>query len=62
MGEPAKVFKGVRNALQEMRFALVEATKAVSAQGLHDPNVNVGVVVLHERAAVDRDELGKLSR
>ena len=39
-----------------MWFALVEAAKSVRAQRLHDADVDVGVVVLHERGAVDRNE------
>ena len=42
-----------------MRFALVEAAKAVSAQRLHDADVNVGIVVLHEHFALKLDETGK---
>ena len=56
VGEPAEVLERIGNALQEVRLALVEATESISAQGLHDPNVNVGVIVLHECAAIDRNE------
>ena len=42
--------------LEEMRLALVEAAKTVCAEGLHDADVDVGVVVLHECGAIDRDE------
>src|SRR5579863_10254838 len=56
MQEPAKVFQGVRDALEEMGFAFVEAAKAVSAEGLHDADVNVGVVMADEGFAIDRDK------
>ncbi len=39
-----------------MLFALVEAAKAVSAHRLHDPNVNVSVIKLHEAGAVEIEE------
>ncbi len=42
-----------------MSFALIEAAKAISAQRLHDADINVGVVVLHERFAIQLDETGK---
>src|SRR5712692_5428544 len=42
-----------------MLFALVEAAKAVSAQGLHDADINVGVVMLHERGAIKIKEAGQ---
>src|SRR5215469_13665754 len=59
MQKPANVFERVRYALQEVRLALVEAAKSVCAQGLHDANVNVGVVVLEERGTIERDISGK---
>ena len=39
-----------------MFFALVETAKAISAQGLHDADVNIGVVKLHERGAIEIEE------
>src|SRR5438132_6010314 len=39
-----------------MLFPLVEAAKTVSAQSLHDANVNVGVVMLHERGTIEIDK------
>src|ERR1700686_5473888 len=42
-----------------MLFALVKAAKSISAQGLHDADLNVGVVMLHERGAIEIDETGQ---
>src|SRR5256884_3782461 len=42
-----------------MLFTLVKAAKSVSAQGLHDANVNVGVVMLHERGTIEIDQTGQ---
>src|SRR6202163_1063369 len=39
-----------------MFFALVKAAKSISAQGLHNANVNVGVVMLHEHGAIELEE------
>ena len=39
-----------------MFFALVEAAKPISAQSLHDADINVGVVILHEPAAIEIEE------
>src|SRR5271170_2527058 len=36
-----------------MFFALVEAAKTIRAQRLHDPDVNVGVIKLHEHSAIE---------
>ena len=55
VGEPAEILKRVGNALQKMRFALIEAAKSIGAQSLHDPDINVSVVVLHERVAIERE-------
>src|SRR5205823_11268595 len=41
-------------------FAFVEAAKAISPQRLHDANVNVRIVMLHEGIAPKVDEAGKL--
>jgi hypothetical protein len=57
--EPAEIFQGVGDALEEMGFAFVEATEAVGAEGLQDANVNVGVVVAEEGFAVERDKAGE---
>ncbi len=40
-----------------MGFALIKAAKAISAQRLHDPHVNIGIVVLHEYLALKLDEI-----
>src|SRR6266702_3877383 len=58
--QPAQVFQRVRHALQEMSLALIKSSKAVSAQGLHDSNVDIGVVVPHEGFAVKLNETAKL--
>ena len=58
--QPAQVFQRVRHALQKMRFALIKAAKAIGAQCLHDADVNVGIVVLHEYLTLKLDETGKL--
>src|SRR5207302_11195758 len=42
-----------------MSFALIKAAKAVSSQRLHDADVNVGIVVLHELFALKLDETGE---
>ena len=42
-----------------MRLAFVEAAKAVSTEGLHDADVDVGVVMLEEGFAVDVDVMGE---
>src|SRR6266850_2173163 len=57
--EPAEIFQGVGHALQKMSLALIKAAKAVSAQCLQDADVNIGVVVAQEGAAVQLDETGK---
>src|ERR1039457_5187015 len=54
-----QVLQGIRHALQKVRLALIESTKAISSESLHDAHVNVGVVVLHELFAVERNETGK---
>ena len=54
--EPAQVFQGVGHALEKMSFTFVIAAKTISAQCLHDADVNVGVVVPHERFAIEREE------
>lgn len=53
MQEPAKIFQGVGNALEKMGFAFVEAAETVSAEGLHDADVDVSVVMADESFAVD---------
>src|SRR6202158_857231 len=42
-----------------MLFTLVKAAKSIGAQGLHDADVNVGVVMLHERGAIEIEEAGE---
>src|SRR4030081_2890946 len=42
-----------------MLFAFVKAPKSIRAQGLHDADVNVGVVMLHERGAIEFEETGE---
>src|SRR5580693_2440747 len=42
-----------------MGFAFVEAAEAVSAEGLHDADENVGVVILEEGFAIELDETGE---
>src|ERR1700722_9024438 len=56
MSQPAEVLKCVWHALQEMWFALVETAEPIRAECLHDAHVHVGVVVLHERSAIDGDK------
>jgi hypothetical protein len=57
--EPAEIFEGVGDALEEMGFALVKAAEAVSAEGLQDADVDVSVVMAEEGFAVERDEAGE---
>src|SRR5713226_2049188 len=57
--EPAQVFKRVRHALQKMSFAFIKSAKTIGAERLHDAYVNVCIVVLHERFALQFDETGK---
>ena len=56
MQQPTQVFQCVRDALQKMCLAFVKSAKAVCPQRLHDTDVNVGVVVLHEPVAIEFDE------
>src|SRR5882762_7943745 len=42
-----------------MLFPLVEAAKSIGAQGLHDSDVNVGIVMLHEGGAIELEEAGE---
>ena len=56
MQEPAKIFKRVGDALEEVGFAFVEAAETVSAESLHDADVDVSVVIAEEGFAVDGDE------
>jgi len=56
MEEPAEVFERVGDALEEVGLAFVEAAEAVGAKGLHDADVDVGIKVLEEDGAVQRDE------
>src|SRR5258708_26732804 len=59
MKEPAKILQRIGHALQEMGAAFEEAAKTVSAQGLHEADVNVGMVVAEESFTVEVDEAGK---
>src|SRR5258708_1083549 len=59
MKQPAEILEGVGDALQEMGFTFEETAKSVSAQSLHDADINVGIVVAEERFAIERDETGK---
>ena len=59
MQQPAQVFERVGDALQEVFFALVESAKAIRAHRLHDPDVHIGVVKLHELGAIKRDKSGQ---
>jgi len=45
--------------LEEVGLAFVEAAEAVGAEGLHDANVDVGIEMLEEGGAVERDEFGE---
>src|SRR5713101_228379 len=42
-----------------MSPAFEETAKTVSTEGLHDADINVGVVVAEESFAIERDEAGK---
>src|SRR5260370_13233102 len=57
--EPAEVFQRVGHALQEMSPAFEETAKTVSTEGLHDADINVGIVMAEETFAIERDEAGK---
>src|SRR5208283_1378185 len=59
MKQPAQVFQRVRYALQKMNLALIKAAKAISTQGLHDADIRVSIVMMHERVALNLDETGK---
>src|SRR5258706_9932114 len=59
MKQPAEIFQRVGHALQEMRPAFEETAKTVSAEGLHDADINVGIVVAEESFAIEGDEAGK---
>jgi hypothetical protein len=56
MQEPAEIFQGVGDALEEMGFAFVEAAEAVSAEGLHNADVDISVVMADEGFAIDGDK------
>ena len=45
--------------MQEVGPAFEEAAKTVSAQGLHDANINKGVVVAEESFAIKLNEAGE---
>ena len=56
--QPTQVLERVRNALEEMLLAFIKAAKTIRTQRLHDADVNIRVVVLEERIAIERDETG----
>jgi predicted nucleotidyltransferase len=56
MQQPAEIFQRVRDTLEKVGFAFVEAAEAVSAEGLHDSDVDVGVVIAQEGFAIDGDK------
>src|SRR6267154_3838719 len=59
MQKPPQIFQRVGHTLQEMSFALIEAAKSVSPQGLQDAHVNVSIVMSHERFAVELHKTSK---
>ena len=59
MQQPPQIFQRIRHALQKVDLALVKAAKAVRAQCLHDADVDIGVIVLHEFIAAGIVEGGK---
>src|SRR5208283_5661526 len=54
--QPAQVFQRVGHALQEMLLALVKTAKTIRAEGLHDADVYVGIVKVHELGTIDIEE------
>src|SRR5262249_38705690 len=54
--EPLHVLQSEWDALQEMRFAFVQAAKAVSAHRLHDADINVRIKMAHEDFAVESND------
>ena len=42
-----------------MRLALIETTEAIGAKGLHDTDIDIGVVVTQEGLALYRNERGE---
>src|SRR6516225_5563728 len=57
--QPAEIFQGIRYALQEVHLALVESAESIGAQGLHDADVDVAVVVLEEGFGLDVNEVAQ---
>src|SRR5208282_1060297 len=57
--EPAKVFQGVGDTLEEMSFAFVEAAKAIGSERLENADVDVGVVKVEEGFAVQIEKLSQ---
>ena len=45
--------------MEEVGFAFVEAAETVSAERLHDADVDVGVVMTREGFAIEGDESGQ---
>src|SRR5215472_13796740 len=60
--KPANVFERVGHALQEVGTAFEKAAIAVSAERLHDANVNIGVVIAQEGFAIYRDEVSERAK
>src|SRR5258705_8935047 len=63
MRQPSQILQRKRNALQKVSFSLVKAAETVGAEGLHDANINVRVVMvekfvaLHSCVTVQRVEI-----
>ena len=60
--QPANVFQSIGHALQKMSPALEEAAISIRAEGLHDADVHVRVVVAQEVFAINRDEGGERTK
>src|SRR6185437_16911698 len=48
-----QILQRIGHALQKMWLSLVKSPEAVSPQCLHDAYIYIGVIVLHECAALD---------
>ena len=62
MSQPAQVLQRVGHALQKMRLALIKAAETIGPQRLHDADVHVRVIVLHERCAIEVMKPARQSR
>ena len=51
--QPAQVIQRVGHALQKMGFALIKAAEPVGAQRLHDADIDVGIIVVQKRFALE---------